>query len=236
MLHVELPTETAPAIPDITHSKAKQPATSQPKTETYLPHTNSNGESSHSSWNDKNLKSAGSNAIRNEVVSEIEELKLRALDRTALAKRNAELDRLRNVLLEEKKKLQTQFKISFRTSPDFVGYIIGKNGSNVARAESIPDVRRVDVKDCEVTIFANTYEAAETARDLLEIESLVVPVTPAERNLIVGRGGKNIRDLQVTEYHELLQVHYLFFNFVQSKSGLVKLQIDDKGNIHITGK
>ena len=130
-------------------------------------------------------------------VSEIEVLK-RDLEKSTLAKRKAELDRLHAALLEEKRMLQTYYKVSFPINPEYSGYIIGRNGSSLARAQEIPNVRRVDLKDGEVTIFADTSEAAECARDMLEIECLEVPITGRERSLIIGRGGKNVRDLQVT--------------------------------------
>jgi predicted RNA-binding protein YlqC (UPF0109 family) len=136
-----------------------------------------------------------SNLVDNYLV-DIEQLK-RGLEISALAKRRADLERLHQALLEEKRKLQASFKVSFHTRPDFVGVLIGRNGSNIAQAEEIPGVKRVDVKDCEVTIYAENCEAAESARDLLEIESLDIPVTARERRLIIGRGGKNVRDLQV---------------------------------------
>jgi hypothetical protein len=133
----------------------------------------------------------------NKRISEIEVLK-RDLEKSILAKRKAELDRLHAALLEEKRMLQTSFKVSFPINPEYSGYIIGRNGSTLARAQQIPNVRRVDLKDGEVTIYADTFEAAECARDILEIECLEVPITRRERSLIIGRGGKNVRDLQVT--------------------------------------
>ena len=132
---------------------------------------------------------------------DIEQLK-RGLEKSSFARRKAELDRIHAALLEEKKRLQASFKVAFQTQPELIGYVIGKNGSNLARAKEITGVKRLDIKECEVTIHAETFEAAELARDLLEIESLDVPVTSRERRLIIGRGGKNVRDLQVSFHHD----------------------------------
>jgi hypothetical protein len=133
--------------------------------------------------------------------SEIEDLKRDLergfLEKSTLAKRKAELDRLHAALLEEKRMLQSSFKVSFLVNPDFSEFIIGRNGSNLTRAQQIPNVKRVDLKDGEITIFADSFEAAECARDMLEIECLEIPITPRERSLIIGRGGKNVRDLLV---------------------------------------
>ena len=134
-------------------------------------------------------------------VPEIEDLKRDLergfLEKSTLAKRKAELDRLHAALLEEKRMLQTSCKVSFPVNPDFSGFIIGRNGSNLTRAQQIPNVKRVDLKDGEITIFADSFEAAECARDMLEIECLEIPITPRERSLIIGRGGKNVRDMLV---------------------------------------
>jgi hypothetical protein len=146
-----------------------------------------------------NQITAGDALTLNKKIPEIEVLK-RDLEKSTLAKRKAELDRLHAALLEEKRMLQSSFKVSFQINPDYSGHIVGRNGSILTRAQEIPNVRRVDLKDGEVTIYADTFEAAECARDMLEIECLEIPITPRERSLIVGRGGKNVRDLQVISW------------------------------------
>ena len=69
-------------------------------------------------------------------------------------------------------------------------------GSNLIRARHIDGVLSVEIEDNTLQVVATTQEAAEAARDVLEYMRVSVPIEPDNRQLLIGRGGNNVRDIQ----------------------------------------
>lgn len=113
-----------------------------------------------------------------------------------LSSRRQEVERLQALLEEQKAKMEKATRLTFTVEQDLVGLVVGKRGSNLQKALALDGVYNVDVNETEVVIIAADAETAEKARDILEFVRAFVPTSPAERGLIIGKGGKNIRDLQ----------------------------------------
>ena len=69
-------------------------------------------------------------------------------------------------------------------------------GANLSRARQISGIMSVEIEANQVHIVAANTEASEAARDVLEFSKESVFIQPAEARLLIGKGGKNIRDLQ----------------------------------------
>jgi hypothetical protein len=54
----------------------------------------------------------------------------------------------------------------------------------------------VEIEGHQVCVVAATQEDAEAARDVLEYMRQRVPIATHNRQLLIGRAGKNIRDIQ----------------------------------------
>ena len=90
------------------------------------------------------------------------------------------------------------FKVEFAVNGDHVGMVIGTNGNNIKKAQAIPGVHLIEVtRENKVIVYADKREQADAARELLEIIHSRVPVDASEIGYIIGKGGEQIRDLQV---------------------------------------
>lgn len=90
------------------------------------------------------------------------------------------------------------FKVEFAVNGEHMGMVIGTNGNNIKRAQAIPGVHLIEVtRENKVIIYADEREQADAARELLEIIHSRVPVDSSEIGYIIGKGGEQIRDLQV---------------------------------------
>ena len=69
-------------------------------------------------------------------------------------------------------------------------------GANLARARRLAGIMSVEIEGHQVCVIAETQGDAEAARDVLEYMRQSVPIEPRNRPLLIGRAGKNIRDIQ----------------------------------------
>lgn len=85
----------------------------------------------------------------------------------------------------------------FRVDPATIGIIVGSKGVNIRRAQALPGVHRIDVReDGVVSIMADTPQAGKEARALLEVSQDRMKVQMQDIGIIIGRGGQQIRDLE----------------------------------------
>jgi hypothetical protein len=85
-----------------------------------------------------------------------------------LEARRAEVERLQQLLEQRKEILENSACLTFSVKDALVGLMIGKKGSNKAKAEAVEGVMSVKIVDGSCTILARNEEAAELARDVLE--------------------------------------------------------------------
>ena len=55
----------------------------------------------------------------------------------------------------------------------------------------------MEIEGNQVLVLAATEQAAEAARDILEYSRETVAIKAEEAGLLIGKGGKNIRDIQI---------------------------------------
>eukprot|EP00466_Bigelowiella_natans_P008112 jgi/Bigna1/134711/aug1.26_g9419 len=79
-----------------------------------------------------------------------------------------------------------------------IGIVIGKGGSNIKKAQKIKGVESVKVKDekKQVIIVAVTREAANAAREILEIVKSVFPVPVELFGRFVGKRFKEVEEIK----------------------------------------
>uniref|UniRef100_A0A7S0DVW8 S1 motif domain-containing protein n=1 Tax=Hanusia phi TaxID=3032 RepID=A0A7S0DVW8_9CRYP len=154
--------------------------------------------------------------IAHEVDLLINELKSKR-ESKGIASRYQELEQIQMFLLQQKQKLENAVRIEFQVDASCVGLVVGKRGSNIAKASAVDGVMKIDVQETNVVILAETEEAAETARQMLEHRKESISVERRTLGLLVGKGGKNLKNLQ-------------------SSSGVLRIEIDDgRGTIELLG-
>lgn len=113
-----------------------------------------------------------------------------------LDQKQQELQRLQMMLQHQKQCLEHAVRLQFTVDEDLLGLAVGAKGANLWSARQIEGVLSVDIDGNEVQVVAASDEAGQAARDVLEYLREAVPIQPHEGRLLIGRGGKNIRDLQ----------------------------------------
>jgi len=59
--------------------------------------------------------------------------------------------------------------------------IVGKNGANIKKAQALPGVHRIDIRqDGMISIVADTPQAGKDARSMLEVTQEKVKIQPQE--------------------------------------------------------
>ncbi|VDP73010.1 unnamed protein product [Echinostoma caproni] len=84
----------------------------------------------------------------------------------------------------------------FRIQPDLIGLAIGYRGATIQEARGLPGVRTVDLlQDGIVHVEAETVEACQAVRHLLDFTEAEIPVSPRLASRLIGSKGMNIRKL-----------------------------------------
>jgi len=99
------------------------------------------------------------------------------------------------------KKLQNKkcngMLVEFKTTRDLMGYVIGKKGENILKAERLPGVEKVRVDaNHTVSIMAETPEAAAAARRMLEFVDVLHPIPAHQVDRILGQRLRHLRNIQ----------------------------------------
>ena len=69
----------------------------------------------------------------------------------------------------------------FRVDPNSIGMIVGKSGANIKKAQALPGVHRIDIRqDGMISIVADTPQAGKDARSMLEVTQEKVKIQPQE--------------------------------------------------------
>lgn len=115
-----------------------------------------------------------------------------------MLKLQANKDRLSQALQKEKERIENGHTEEFAVAADLIGTVIGKNGSNIRKAQEIPGVESIKVENEKgiIRILGTTAEAARQARALLEILSERVPVPEKELPGLIGKGGSSIKEIE----------------------------------------
>ncbi|CAL8082906.1 unnamed protein product [Calicophoron daubneyi] len=88
------------------------------------------------------------------------------------------------------------YRAQFRIQPRLVGLAIGYHGSTIQEARGLPGVRAVDLlQDGIVQVEAETVEACQSVRNLLDFTEAEIPVSPRLASRLIGSKGMNIRKL-----------------------------------------
>jgi polyribonucleotide nucleotidyltransferase len=113
-----------------------------------------------------------------------------------LDQKQQELLRRQEMLMKHKQQIEQAVHLQFTVDEDLLGLSLGTKGSNLWRARQLPGVFSIEIEGNQVRVVAENDEAAEAARDAVEFLRESVPIQPSEARLLIGRGGKNIKDLQ----------------------------------------
>ena len=113
-----------------------------------------------------------------------------------MSQQQQQLATLKAQLQEAKQKVSSAVSLNFTVDEDLLGLVVGPKGANLMRARQVEGVFSVKIDGSEVQVLAATTEAGEAARDLLEFLREPVPIQSHEASLLIGKGGKNIRDIQ----------------------------------------
>jgi len=85
----------------------------------------------------------------------------------------------------------------FRVDINSIGMIIGKDGTNIKKAQALPGVHRIDIRqDGMISIVADTPQAGKEARAMLEVTQEKIKIQPHEVR-IWGAWGKGLNWLVV---------------------------------------
>ncbi|CAH8589811.1 unnamed protein product [Dicrocoelium dendriticum] len=88
------------------------------------------------------------------------------------------------------------YSAQFRIQPQLIGLAIGYRGATIQEARGLPGVRSVDlVHDGIVQVEAETVEACQAVRSLLDYTEAEIPVSPRLASRLIGSKGMNIRKL-----------------------------------------
>uniref|UniRef100_A0A7S0ZIZ1 K Homology domain-containing protein n=1 Tax=Timspurckia oligopyrenoides TaxID=708627 RepID=A0A7S0ZIZ1_9RHOD len=104
--------------------------------------------------------------------------------------------RLQNAKLQR----ETAVSLVFDVAPDVIGSCIGKNGVHLKAAQRLPGVVSVRVEDLDgfhrIEIMAETEEAAEAARDLVDHIRVRIHVSREEIGPLIGKKGVHLREIE----------------------------------------
>lgn len=106
--------------------------------------------------------------------------------------------------------------VEFDVSINFMGMAIGSQGANITSARSLDGIKDIILDEstrnqgfCKFKIYANNAEAAERARNMLEISQQQKLVPQGRVGQVIGKQGKTIQD-------------------IVDKSGVLRVQIGDE--------
>ena len=109
-----------------------------------------------------------------------------------------ERERLAAKLANERERLETGLRLDFHVDKSLVGLVVGKGGKNMSNAKRIAGVDRVEIDPTgpRVVVYGPTQEALDAARDMLEFVAERIPVEPKQVGWLIGRDGRNFKELQ----------------------------------------
>ena len=137
-------------------------------------------------------------------------------------------EKLAEKLESEKAKRETGIRIEFPIDKELIGLVVGKGGKNIAdaRRETGVDVM-IDQNGPKVVIIGADQDAVDAAREKLEFVTLELPVKPDQIGWLIGKGGKNFKDLQEkTKVSTYMRVHIHTHIRIQRPEG------EDQGETH----
>ena len=111
---------------------------------------------------------------------------------------HADREKLAQRLDSEKAKRETGVRIEFPIDKALIGLVVGKSGKTItdARKATGIDVVEIDQSGPKVVIIGPTAESVEAAREMLEYVTLRMPVKQEQIGWLIGKGGKNFKELQ----------------------------------------
>uniref|UniRef100_A0A914GVX3 K Homology domain-containing protein n=1 Tax=Globodera rostochiensis TaxID=31243 RepID=A0A914GVX3_GLORO len=116
----------------------------------------------------------------------------------------------------ESNMLNANFLVEIEVSLAYTGLAFGRNRSNLAAAREVYGVCEITVDEsqkaqgiCKFKIYANTAEAAEQARKMLEFTDRKVTVPANAIGRLIGKYSRNVKD-------------------IVNKSGVVRIFVDDE--------
>ena len=89
-------------------------------------------------------------------------------------------------------------RVEFAIAKELIGLVVGKGGKQITDVKKATGVEMIEVDQTgpRVIIIGPTQEAVDAARESLEFIIERVPVEPEQVGWLIGRGGKNFRELQ----------------------------------------
>ena len=89
-------------------------------------------------------------------------------------------------------------RIEFPVAKELVGLVVGKGGRTLGDVKKSTGVEliEVDQNGPRVIVIGPTQETVDAAREMLEFVVERVPVEPEQIGWLIGRGGKNFKELQ----------------------------------------
>ena len=140
--------------------------------------------------------------------------------RIKLQQRLAIKDKLDQERAKVQDELDRGLRVEFTVDPKFMGMVVGAKGSRIRMVQERCRIDRVvvDREACVVRIVGSDPVEVRKARNLLEVkEEIVAAPDDRARRVLIGKGGKNIQD-------------------VQKRSGAVSIDVDhDEGVVRILG-
>uniref|UniRef100_A0A7S0J573 K Homology domain-containing protein n=1 Tax=Calcidiscus leptoporus TaxID=127549 RepID=A0A7S0J573_9EUKA len=113
---------------------------------------------------------------------------------------HTEREQLASKLQSEKDKLTTGHRVQFPIERELIGMVVGKGGRCLADAKKASGVDFINISPSGsqplVSIIGPTQDSVEAARELLEFVTENVPVETEQIGWLIGRGGRNFKDLQ----------------------------------------
>eukprot|EP00467_Chlorarachnion_reptans_P023027 CAMPEP_0114505974 /NCGR_PEP_ID=MMETSP0109-20121206/11158_1 /TAXON_ID=29199 /ORGANISM="Chlorarachnion reptans, Strain CCCM449" /LENGTH=608 /DNA_ID=CAMNT_0001684487 /DNA_START=1607 /DNA_END=3433 /DNA_ORIENTATION=+ len=125
------------------------------------------------------------------------------LEKQALVKGVSEAQKRLQI---QKNKLSSCKVLKLPILDGMTGWVIGKKGSHIKKALKIKGVEsvKVDDKEQQIIIVAETMEAAREAQELLEIVKSIFPIPSEMFGRFVGTGFKNIEEIK--QESEVMQI------------------------------
>lgn len=99
--------------------------------------------------------------------------------------------------LEKAKMIAENNTEKFSVDPSLLKYVVGSKGANISKARKIPGVIQIEICDepASVSIFAESKEAAQKARQILEFCEDIYLVPRKMVGRLIGQKGKSIQDI-----------------------------------------
>lgn len=155
---------------------------------------------------DEKLRNKGS-SYTPEVAEAIEQLRRLKREEERIKPLDEQVEKLQQILDERRRKMHNAVRLSFEVPRIFGGAIVGKGGSNIRKAREVEGIISIEVSKpgdsgddggemCNVSVLAESSDAAESARDILEFTEETVTLSRRAGSLLVGRGGKNLKNLR----------------------------------------